>query len=47
MGSEMCIRDSTYIDDLEHWLKRMMRKARGMEHHEAPKSAEQLGTEKH
>ena len=37
----------TYIDDLEHWLKRMMRKARGMEHHEAPKSAEQLGTEKH
>lgn len=33
----------TYIDDIEHWLKRMMKKARGIkEDHKAP----QLGLEK-
>ena len=26
----------TYIDDLEHWMKRMMRKARGIKHDPAP-----------
>ncbi|MFJ7567787.1 efflux RND transporter permease subunit [Herminiimonas sp. NPDC097707] len=36
----------TYIDDIEHWLKRMLQKARGMEAVEAASQPPQLGLEK-
>jgi hypothetical protein len=34
----------TYIDDLEHWIKRMMRKARGIK--EEPLTPPQIALEK-
>ncbi|MNR79363.1 Multidrug resistance protein MdtC [compost metagenome] len=39
----------TYIDDLEHWVKRMMKKARGIKHTDehAAAAPAQLGVEKH
>ncbi len=36
----------TYIDDLEHWLKRMVNKVRGIKTVDAAAPAPQLGMEK-